>query len=177
MPRKVHKRFCKKCSAEFTSEFKRTRYCDICRDLWESNNKTRQVANQFPAPRFNLTLIARGVLLAPSQYLECADTLLEKRFWSKVGGAGDECWIWQGYAGSEGYGTININQYPHLAHRIAYMFSSASIPDGICVLHECDTPLCVNPSHLKLGTWKDNSEDRIKRGRTRVLLDYRSLGL
>jgi hypothetical protein len=39
------------------------------------------------------------------------------------------------------------------------------IPDGMLVLHTCDNPPCVNPDHLYLGTWKDNMQDRIKRGR------------
>lgn len=33
------------------------------------------------------------------------------------------------------------------------------------ILHECDNPRCVNPLHLFEGTDKDNSDDKVKKGR------------
>lgn len=54
-----------------------------------------------------------------------------------------------------------------LAHRFAWELTYGLIPDSLCCLHKCDNPPCVNPSHLYLGSYADNSDDMIKRNRQR----------
>jgi hypothetical protein len=61
---------------------------------------------------------------------------------------------------------FTVGTKPVYAHRFAYeMFKRESIPDGMEVMHSCDNPPCVNPSHLSLGTTKDNAQDRELKGR------------
>ena len=35
----------------------------------------------------------------------------------------------------------------------------------MCVLHRCDNGICVKPSHLFVGTQKDNVKDMYSKGR------------
>ena len=86
----------------------------------------------------------------------------EDRFWSYVKkGNSDECWPWLGSLDSHGYGKIHVyNDITLLAHRVSWELAYGSIPTGLCVLHHCDNPRCVNPDHLFLGTHEDNARDR-----------------
>jgi HNH endonuclease len=62
---------------------------------------------------------------------------------------------------STGYGMFE----GHLAHRVAYTIENGLIPRGKFICHHCDTPLCVRPDHLFIGTNMDNMRDAIKKGR------------
>lgn len=81
----------------------------------------------------------------------------------------DSCWLWTGvtnrHKGNGGYGMIGTNGKSEFVHRIAWELKNGQIPEGQCVLHKCDVPLCINPSHLFLGTLGDNAADRAKKGR------------
>lgn len=90
--------------------------------------------------------------------------LLPDRFSSKVEFS-EGCWIWKAYKNKWGYGVFTANRKSVLAHRYSWSIHNKEIPDGLCILHHCDTPACVNPSHLFLGTHKDNSLDRDSKGR------------
>ncbi len=93
-------------------------------------------------------------------------TIFYINFWKKVIQTDtDQCWQWIGATQSQGYGSFSINGKTYLAHRISFIISQGEIPEGLCVLHHCDNRCCVNPSHLFLGTIKDNVQDMIIKGR------------
>ena len=52
-----------------------------------------------------------------------------------------------------------------LAHRYAYALTHGEIPADLLVMHECDNRVCVNPSHLRLGTYMDNAQDMVQKNR------------
>lgn len=77
----------------------------------------------------------------------------------------DDCWEWKGPKNSGGYGIAYCQGIHLAAHRVAYMLAKGDIPEGLIILHSCDNPPCCNPAHLRLGTFLDNSEDAINKGR------------
>lgn len=79
------------------------------------------------------------------------------------------CWLWEGSWTSDGYGRIGSGKRGGmlLAHRLSYQTHVGPIPAGMQVCHQCDTPPCINPGHLFLGTAKDNSDDKWRKGRAR----------
>jgi hypothetical protein len=89
-----------------------------------------------------------------------------QRFWSHVDVRGpSDCWLWQGAKDSSGYGSIWIAGKSMPTHRWAYEDKYGSIPPGLFILHTCDVRNCVNPAHLRPGTFADNMRDRDAKGR------------
>jgi hypothetical protein len=78
------------------------------------------------------------------------------------------CREWRGPVCKDGYGKTNLGNVATLrAHRASYALAhDLPLPTfaGL-VLHGCDNPLCINPAHLAVGTVKDNTHDRVSRGR------------
>ena len=78
------------------------------------------------------------------------------------------CWLWNGYKNAFGYGVLRFRGHKsHKAHRASYRLHVGEIPSGLVVMHKCDTPACVNPSHLSVGTRLDNIRDCVSKGRAR----------
>ena len=75
------------------------------------------------------------------------------------------CLIWQRSKHNDGYGKVRYKGKMRRAHRVAYELANGPIPDGLHCLHKCDTPACVNVSHLFLGTDLDNVQDMDAKGR------------
>lgn len=84
---------------------------------------------------------------------------LAVRFWAKVRKT-DTCWHWTAASFRRGYGAIKVNGKMKKAHRVSFEMHFGEIPDGQMVCHSCDTPSCVRPDHLFLGTSQENTADR-----------------
>lgn len=81
------------------------------------------------------------------------------------------CWLWIGVSNAQGYGHFKIpDQYGEWrtvkAHRAAYqLYRGVEVPSNMQLMHKCDTPCCVNPDHLEIGTRNDNQQDMARKGR------------
>jgi len=98
--------------------------------------------------------------------------LLKQRLLSKIKVNSDtQCWEWTDCCDHVGYGLIRIRSWPYSlgAHRVsAYVFLGVSIykrEDNKYICHHCDNPPCINPSHLFVGTAKENMHDAIRKGK------------
>jgi len=89
-----------------------------------------------------------------------------KNFFKNIVAVPNSCWKWSGLKSIKGYGKFKDSNYlDWRAHRASYTIYVGEIPKGMMVCHHCDNPECCNPSHLFLGTARDNSIDRVNKGR------------
>jgi hypothetical protein len=75
------------------------------------------------------------------------------------------CWLWSGGMLKSGYGRTAYRNRGVMAHRFIYEQTRGTIPRGFMALHKCDTPSCVNPDHIFLGTAAHNAADCAAKGR------------
>jgi hypothetical protein len=91
------------------------------------------------------------------------------RFWENVDctTTPDGCWPWTGMRDRKGYGLIKVNGRTVKAGRIALELAGWIIPVKFLQVRHyiCNNPPCCRASHLKIGTPKENSEDRDSQAR------------
>lgn len=95
----------------------------------------------------------RQIKLQPNQIQRFAERII-KSF-------DGDCWLWDGLQDPKGYGLF-CHFY---AHRVAYTLHRGDIPAGMTLDHLCRNKWCVNPSHLEVVSFSENS----RRGQ----IDYR----
>jgi len=99
---------------------------------------------------------------------------IEKKFAIKSKGRNEKgCWIWSGRKDKNGYGSLRDGHKMKRAHRVAWEIHKGPIPAGVMVLHKCNNPSCVNPSHLKLGDQTANMQDRKENGKPWISQQHR----
>ena len=71
------------------------------------------------------------------------------------------CLLWKYSLNRGGYGQLHIKgQGRQLVHRLAFLQSGETIPEGMQVNHRCNRPYCLQPGHLYAGTSAQNATDR-----------------
>jgi len=104
-----------------------------------------------------------------------------ERFWRYVvkGPADDDCWIWTGAIGDDGYGRFwtagdGSRQRTMRPQRFLYReLTGIDLDAETMLLHRCDVPICVHVdrsteiSHLRVGSAADNQRDTARAGRQR----------
>ena len=77
----------------------------------------------------------------------------------------NNCWVWKNFKDAKGYGQVFWNGTHHHLHRLYWLLSGRTIPDGLvmCHGHKCVTA-CFNPEHLRADTYSSNQLDKHRDG-------------
>ena len=76
------------------------------------------------------------------------------------------CWLWTAALDDKGYGAFGYEGKVQKAHRVSVqLYNGVELSSDEHVCHTCDTPACVNPEHLFVGTRSDNMKDMVSKGR------------
>lgn len=98
--------------------------------------------------------------------LRLAEEALRAKGWDEVPGPlPSACWIWRGAVNRQGYGKVHFAGRQYRSHRLSYETYVGPIPAGALVRHDCDVTSCINPGHLVTGSYADNAQDCVRRGR------------
>jgi hypothetical protein len=93
---------------------------------------------------------------------------IENRFNEKIEKITETgCWLWTAGVDKNGYGVIGVSRKAVKAHRLSWLLFRGVLNTEDQVLHHCDIPCCVNPSHLFIGTHIDNMADMKAKNRAR----------
>ncbi len=80
----------------------------------------------------------------------------------------ESCWLWTAHCNNIGHGVFSYDGKKVLAHRFSWLLAGNEIPEGMCILHAphiiCGHKNCVNPAHLRVGSFAENMRDKISDG-------------
>lgn len=81
------------------------------------------------------------------------------------------CLEWEAARNNGGYGVITYwdsEQHKRRsmgAHRMSYLLHNPGVSLTGIIMHTCANPACCNPDHLVQGTYTDNAQDMLAKGR------------
>lgn len=140
--------------------------CELCGKRFETKpRKGKRFCSRACTAKWNFHR-AGGAAKSVRTRKECAQerqARLSEWFWENVNKE-DGCWLWNGDR-KNGYGRVSVGGQQLYAHRVSWQLTNGQIPNGMFICHHCDTPLCVRPDHLFLGTPADNVRDMRQKGR------------
>lgn len=127
----------------------------------------KQCGKEFYVYPSNIKL-GLGKFCGQACYWKSLRSPMADRFFNFIGSVTESgCILWKGFTNEDGYGKIVTDtkgiQSP--AHRVSYEFFVGPVPPGVWVLHKCDNPSCINPTHLFLGDNLINIADKTAKGR------------
>lgn len=116
--------------------------------------------------KFPVSEMSSWLLLVPNNKKGRKPRPVLERFRENVLHSSSGCWLWsESKRDKHGYGRFSTHGHKVFAHRVSWVLFRGPILDGKDVLHECDVPACVNPTHLFIGDAKANSQDAQIKGR------------
>jgi transposase len=110
----------------------------------------------------NNTILYRMRVLGLSHTKDSLELRFQRQF---VPEPNSGCWLWTGSVNANQYATIAYTGKCRLASHVSLILVGRPLAPGMCALHRCDNPPCVNPDHLFPGTRLDNNRDCIAKGR------------
>lgn len=83
------------------------------------------------------------------------------RFWSHVvRPEWTDCWIWTGALSDQGHGRFWVtSDRVVIADRLSWVWANRDRPVPEVVTHDCDSPPCQNPGHLRAGDRSSNGRE------------------
>lgn len=162
--RKYVERHCRRCNDPYTTRSDTTQwFCSLRCGRLARGESIERSCRRCEAPM----VIGR---MSPRQFCSrlCKTGTDEERFWASfIRSENTPCWNWSKYISGD-YGRMRWRGEMTLAHRVSWMIHVGPIPDGLFVLHKCPgggNSRCVNPAHLAIGDYLENSHDMMKDGR------------
>jgi len=78
------------------------------------------------------------------------------------------CWLWLGSYRNDYAIFCWEKRVQNASHVALEVISGIIVPHGKYACHKCDTPACVNPDHLFIGTALENNRDCHAKGRAAI---------
>jgi transposase len=140
-------------------------WADVCRMklLIAEGRAQKDIAKLFGIGESTLSNIKHGLARKAPHVSELSDReyLLSN---SKINPS-TGCLEWVGSKDKDGYGKVGRVYASRRAHRLMWVVEYGPIPNRLFVCHHCDNSSCIEPSHLFLGTCKENLDDSKAKGR------------